>query len=136
MNPLSPYLFFNGNARQALEFYGACFDGQVQVMTYADAPDAKNCPKGSDPAEVMHGHVQAGQLTLMASDWPGHGAEPGNDVHLSIQCRTSDEIETLFTRLAEGGTVKQPLMDTFWGARFGMLQDRFGVHWMLNWPKG
>ena len=136
MKPLVPYLFFNGNCRDALGFYKRCFGGDLQVMTYGDAPEGA-CAGGVDPSakdKVMHGCLSDGAFSLMASDSPMGKQAMGDNVHLTIQCETIPEIRKLFKALGDGGEIKMPLADTFWGAHFGMLVDRFGVHWMLNCP--
>ena len=133
MKPLIPYLFFNGNCREAMNFYKQCFDGELQLMTYADAPADENCnSKGAKDNEIMHASLTNGIFMLMASDWPEGGAKQGNNVSLNINCQSIAEIEKLFKALAADGEVVQALTDTFWGARFGMLVDKFGIHWMLN----
>lgn len=140
MKPLVPYLFYNGDCRQAMTFYRDCFGGNLELMTYGDAPANAGCPDGGPggarPAkdDIMHGCLTNGDLCLMASDWPNREAKPGNSAHLNVQCGTLAEIEKLFEALGAGGKVSMALHDTFWGARFGMLVDRFGVHWMLNCP--
>lgn len=132
MNSLIPYLFFNGNCREAMNFYQQCFAGELKLMTYGDAPEEAN-DKKADKNEIMHSTLKNDSLTLMASDWPGGKANPGNNVHLNIDCVSKSEIETLFNKLSQEGKVIQPLADTFWGAHFGMLIDKYGIHWMLNY---
>lgn len=136
MKRVVPYLFFNGNCRDALDFYQQCFGGELQLMTYGDAPVQNTCPEGPQGAkdEIMHGCVSNGDFCLMASDWPGGGAKPGNNAHLNVECETLAEIERLFEALGNEGRVTMALHDAFWGARFGMLIDKFGTHWMLNCP--
>jgi PhnB protein len=138
MKPLTPYLFFNGNAREAMEFYKDCFGGKLEVMTYADAPE-EACPGETKPAEetknkVMHACLTSGDLILMASDNPAGAPVAGDNVSLSIQPKDIPETERLFNALSEGGEVTMPLADTFWDAHFGMLKDKYGFHWMLNCP--
>lgn len=133
MKPLVPYLFFDGNCRDALAFYKRCFGGELQVMTYGEAPEEHACAEG-DKDKIMHGCLSDGTFSLMASDNPMSAPVPGDNVHLTIQCETIPQIQKLFKALGDGGEIKMPLADTFWGAHFGMLIDRFGIHWMLNCP--
>lgn len=133
MKPLTPYLFFNGNCREALDFYKECFGGELQLMTYGDAPEDSPFPKG-DKDNIMHGCLTKGTFSLMASDNPMAAPVPGDNVHLSIECDTMPEIQKLFKALGDEGVIKMPLEDTFWGAHFGMLIDKFGIHWMLSCP--
>lgn len=138
MKPLTPYLFFGGDCRDAMNFYQDCFGGSLEIMTYADGPaDAcpDACPGGvADKDKIMHACLTAGDLVLMASDNPMGPPVAGDNVSISVHCESVAETERLFAALGRGGTVKMALADTFWGAHFGMLADRFGFHWMLNCP--
>ena len=81
----------------------------------------------------MHARLTKGQAVLMASDTtPGMPYQQGNNFSININCESLAEIERLFTAFSEKGKVTVPLQDTFWGARFGMLTDQFGVNWMFN----
>jgi len=136
MKNATPYLFFNGNCRQALDFYKKVFGGELHVMTYADAP--KEAGAGNMPEEmkskVMHAKLTRGNFGFMASDTT-EGANFGDNVYLCVDCESVAEIETLFKSLSEKGKVEMPLNDTFWGARFGTITDQFGIGWMLNFQK-
>lgn len=130
MKTIDPYLIFNGNCRQAMEFYKDCLGGDLYMMTYAEGP-------GEHPDavkdKIMHAKVTKGQLAIMASD--PHDATPvtqGNNYFLSLNCESLDEIERLFNAIGKSGKVLLPLQDMFWGARFGMVTDQFGVNWMFN----
>jgi PhnB protein len=82
---------------------------------------------------IMHARLTKGSIVLMASDsMPGMPFVQGTNFSVSIQCESREEIDRLFAALSEGGQVAMPLDDAFWGARFGMFKDRFGIHWMLN----
>lgn len=133
MKPLIPYLLFNGNCREVMNFYKNCFGGELLLFTYGDSPE-NACPKVAAKDQIMHATLKKDAFTMMASDWPEGQADQGNNVHLNIDCETLDEIEMLFKALSNEGQVKQSLSDTFWGARFGMLIDKYGIHWMLNYP--
>ena len=140
MKAFNPYLNFDGNTREAMTFYNACVDGELVIQMFGDvkAPG----PPGSEN-RVMHARISKGSAILMASDTfsgmpDSTGAiapsnfKPGNNVWISIECETVAEIEKLFAAWGEGGKVVMPLQDQFWGARFGMLTDKFGVNWMFN----
>ena len=131
MKPLIPYLFFNKNCREAINFYQQCFGGELQLCTYADAPELPS-DKNVDKNDIMHAFLKNESFSLMASDWPGNEAKEGNNVQLSIDGESKEQLDTLFNKLAQGGKITQPLENTFWGAYFGMLIDKFGIHWMLN----
>ena len=89
-------------------------------------------PPGSEN-RVMHARITKGSAVLMASDsMPGHPFSQGTNFSVNIDCDTTDELDRYFTAMSEGGRVNMPPQDTFWGARFGMLTDKFGVNWMFN----
>lgn len=137
MKPVTPYLFFDGNCREAMEFYKSCFGRKLEVMTYAAAPGDAPCPGSDvkpDKDKIMHACLTEGTFSLMASDNPVSAPVTGDNIHLSIECDTIPEIQKLFKALGDEGVIKMPLEDTFWGAHFGMLVDKFGTHWMLSCP--
>lgn len=130
MKSIQPYLNFDGNAREAMTFYRECLGGTLDIQTFADAHIPT--PPGAEQ-RVMHARLTAGPVVIMASDiMPGSQFVQGTNVHLNIDCDSVEELDRVFAALGQGGTVTMPLADQFWGARFGMLTDRFGVHWMLN----
>ena len=84
--------------------------------------------------KIMHALFEAGALKFMVSDCPPNvSVSSGDQVSLSLNFTDLDLIEKTFANLSEGGTVTMPMQDTFWGARFGMTKDKFGVHWMFNY---
>jgi PhnB protein len=132
---VQPYLSFNGACEQAIEFYKKALGAQVEMMMrFKDSPEP--CPPGMLPPghenKVMHSSLRIGQTVLMASDGCGQEKPGFNGFSLSLSLRTEAEAEQAFNALAEGGQVQMPLAKTFWSPRFGMVQDRFGVSWMVN----
>ena len=127
---LTTYLTFDGNCRDAMEFYKKCLDAQLYLMPFSEAPGevperAKN--------RIIHAKLTKGAAVLMASDtMPGMPFQQGNNFSVSVSCESLQEIERLFTAIGVNGKVTMQLQDTFWGARFGMLTDQFGIHWMFN----
>ncbi len=134
MEAIVPYLNFNGNAREALAFYEKALGGKVlQLGTFGEANMAQ---EESMKDQIMHAVFEAGNLKFMVSDCPpGVSVKSGDQVSLSLNFTGAQEIETIFAALSAGGNITMPLQDTFWGARFGMVQDKFGVHWMFNHDK-
>jgi PhnB protein len=131
MDPIVPYIHYDGTAADALAFYEKALDGKILYKsTFGESPmpvpeEYKN--------KLMHGSLQAGKLHIMVSDCPPEfKIQMGNNVSLSLSFDSKDEQIKVFNALAEGGTVKMALQDTFWGAYFGMLTDKFGIHWMLS----
>jgi PhnB protein len=130
---INPYLAFNGNAREAMEFYAGVLGGKLDIQTIGEAGQAM---PGADENNVMHAQLEAGEIVLMASDsMPGREAKTGTNVSLSLQGTDAAELKKAFDLLAEGGTVMLPLEEQFWGDTFGMLTDRFGIQWMVNIAK-
>ena len=127
---IQPYLTFNGNCREAMEFYKSVFGGELMIQTFGEAP-METTPETKD--RIMHARLQNGYLILMASDgMPGQAPIQGTNVTISVQSASKEDQEKYFNKMAEGGKITMPLEDTFWGAYFGMLTDKFGMHWMFN----
>ena len=134
MEAIIPYLNFNGNAKEALAFYEKALNGNVVYsQTFGDANMAQD--EGMKD-KVLHAVFEAGALKFMVSDCPpGVSVQSGDQVSLSLNFTDADSIEKTFAALSDGGQITMPLQDTFWGARFGMTKDKFGVHWMFNFDK-
>ena len=127
---LSPYLNFNGTCAQAMTFYQKVLGGKLEMQKFGDTPMEM-------PAEhknrIMHATLQNDTLSFMASDsMPGNEIVFGNNVHISIAGTDEALLKKIFDGLAEGGKVDMPLAKQFWGDTFGMLTDKFGIHWMIN----
>lgn len=149
MKAFQPYLFFNGNCREAMTFYGKALGVEPHIMTYDQMPPQPSQHAGADKVEgctdsdmaasknrVMHAAIRSGDALLMASDQPvGQPDQPVGGFSVNIDCETQQEQDKFFAALGEGGHIIMPLGDTFWGARFGMVKDKFGVHWMFNLEK-
>ncbi len=133
---LTPYIIFNGQCEEALKFYEKALGGQIRDLMRFEGTPAADMAK--DKNKVMHSHFAVdGNVLFMASDSGQGGPDSPNGgmVHLSLNFTDAGSIENAYTKLGEGGTSTMPLQDTFWGARFGMLTDRFGVNWMFNYDK-
>ncbi len=132
MNAITPYLNFDGTAREALTFYASVLGGDLKLQTF------KEVGMGGDPkvdSRIVHGMLHSGKAILMASDTqPGQPLKEGNNVQVCVDC-SLDEIDRFYEKLSQGGKADMPPQDTFWGARFGTLVDRFGVSWMFNAEK-
>lgn len=140
---LHPYLNFDGNCREAFEFYHKCLGGEITLMiTYGDMPADENpdAPEGCvDPASmaecadlIAHVSLAFGDAVLMASDSPPGFYEAPAGTACSLQISDPLEGKAVFDRLSEGGTVKMPFGPTDWAKGFGMFNDKFGVPWMVN----
>ena len=137
MEAIVPYMTFNGNAAEALAFYEKAFDGKILFQqTFGESPMGDQTSNDYKD-KVMHASFQAGNLTFMVSDcMPGHPVSGGTNTSLSLHCKTVAEIDNTFAALSNGATITMPLQDTFWGAKFGMLTDKFGINWMFNHDYG
>ncbi|MFC4262363.1 VOC family protein [Ferruginibacter yonginensis] len=131
MEAIIPYLNFNGNAAAALAFYEKALNGTItSSQTFGGAGMADNDDMKD---KILHAVLEAGALKIMVSDCPpGVTVHSGDQVSLSLNFDEVENIDATFQRLSENATITMPLQDTFWGAKFGMLKDQFGVHWMFN----
>jgi PhnB protein len=127
---LNPYLAFNGDAREAMEFYRSVFGGELTVNTHGEFGNP-------DPAvadKVMHAQLETDAgYTLMGSDlMPDMPFNPGDTITVSLSGDEADPLRRYWAKLSESGTVTMPLEKQMWGDEFGMCTDRFGVSWMVN----
>jgi PhnB protein len=129
---LDTYLFFKGNCAAAFEFYERCLGGKIELMMkYADAPPGGPInPEWRD--KIMHARLVLDGSVLMGSDLPMDMYEGSKGFAVSIKVDSAEEAERRFNALAENGTVRMPLDETFWALKFGMVVDQFGVLWMVN----
>ena len=132
------YLFFDGRTEEALEFYKKTLGIEVgMLMRFKEAPAdpdmAKdpNCKPPANPNAVMHSSFKLGDQHVMASDGHVGGKPEFKGFALSLAVNTEAEADKLFAALSQGGQVQQPLMRTFFSPKFGMVQDKFGVGWMV-----
>jgi PhnB protein len=136
---LEPYLLFTGTCEEALNFYKDVFRGEIVGLSrWSEAPPNSEGPAVTPETanRVMHASFKSDGVSFMASDaTPGktYGEGP---ISLSLGGSDLAEAERVFNALAAGGTVEVPLTDMFWGARFGMLTDKFGIDWMVNCHTG
>jgi PhnB protein len=130
---IAPYLSFEGRAEEAIEFYKKALRAEVQqLMRFKDMPGGA-CPGGMQaPADkVMHAALRIGKTVVMASDGQCRGTANFSGIALSLNVANDDEAQRAFSALSEGGTVTMPLGKTFFSSSFGMLNDKFGVSWMV-----
>jgi len=134
MNATNIYLTFEGNCRQAMTFYGKCLGGEPNFTTFAQGPPDIAAMGTDAPDRILHTELHSGPVVLMASDtMPGMAFHRGNNFSISLTCDTLAEMERLFAALGEKGSTTMAMHDAFWGGRFGMLRDQFGISWMLSY---
>jgi len=127
---LNPYLGFDGNARDAMEFYRSVFGGELNVSTFGES----GMPDGPGADKVMHAQLETpAGFTLMASDTPPgmDYTAPNGTISVSLSGNDQD-LRGYWEKLSDGGTVTMPLEKQMWGDEFGMCTDRYGIPWMVN----
>lgn len=128
MAKLTPYIF-SEDAKAQAEFYTQALGGEIlSVMTYGQLPDAQEALKD----KVLHLSLIAGGINIFMSDSVFESMSQGNGLNLCLEFATEAEAREAFDKLAEGGHVKDPLKPAFWGALFGVLEDKYGVMWMIT----
>ena len=127
---LNPYISFDGDARQAMEFYRDVFGGTLALNTFGEY----GAPGTPEADKIMHGLLETDAgLTLMGADTPpGMEHKPGDNIAVSLSGEDSDELRGYWEKLTADGTVSVPLEKQMWGDEFGMCVDRFGIGWMVN----
>ncbi|NQX43311.1 PhnB protein [Pedobacter steynii] len=140
MAAINPYLNFEGKTEEAFNFYKSVFGGEFQVIQrFKDMPDGDKM-SAEDGNKIMHvslpigdGNVLMGTDTLESM---GQKLNMGNNFSISVDTDSEAESDQIFNALVAGGEVVMPLEKTFWGAYFGMLTDRFGIQWLVNFDYG
>jgi PhnB protein len=130
---VQPYLFFGGRCEEAIEFYRKALGAELAMIArFKDAPEPQPGLPDCFENKVMHASLRIGETILMASDGRCEGPQAFEGFSLSITVPDEAEADRVFTALSEGGLVTMPLEKTFWAPKFGMLQDKFGVGWMVS----
>ena len=130
---LSPYITFGGDCKDAMEFYKSCLGGKLHLQKYGDTP--MPCPDDYKD-KIMHAALENETLSLFACDTqPTKPVTVGDNIHLAVAGSDEQKLKEMFAKLSEGGTVNMELAPQFWGDTFGMLTDKFGIHWMFNISK-
>ena len=131
---IQPYLFFGGRCEEAIEFYRKALGAElVMLARFKDAPEPQHQMPECFENKVMHATLRIGDTLMMASDGRCEGPATFEGFSLSITVSDEAEAERAFAALIEdGGLVTMPLEKTFWSPKFGMLQDKFGVGWMIS----
>ncbi len=129
---INPYLMFNGHCEDAFKFYQQVLGGKIEaMMPHEGTPAAEHVPS-EWRNKIMHARLRVGDKVLMGSDAPPGRQEDMQGFSVSLGIEKPADAERIFHALAENGTVRMPIQQTFWAARFGMLVDQFGTPWMIN----
>ena len=134
MKSITPYLFFPGNCEEALTFYKDVFGGEItSIQRFGDAsmPVEDNYKQ-----KIMHAELSFNGMKLMFSDGAPHkNITPGDNVHMNLEFDDETAMRLIWGKMEAEGNVHMSLQDTFWGAIFGQLEDKFGIRWMMSCQK-
>jgi PhnB protein len=138
MTQLVPYLNFMGNTEEAMNFYKSVFGGEfVTFQRFCDVPGAADNLPENEKRLMMHIALKINDsITLMATDMlesAGYKLNSGNQISLSLNAESKEEADKIFNGLLVGGKIEMPVQDTFWGAYFGIWEDKYGIKWMVNY---
>jgi PhnB protein len=131
----SPYINFDGNCREALEFYAKVFGSEASdIMTYGQMPPDPSFPiPEKDKEHVMHSTMPIFGCNIMFCDVPSDmPLTKGDNINPTLSSDDKAEIQRVFAALADGGEVLMPLENTFWSELYGMVQDKYGIIWQLS----
>ncbi|MBS1833669.1 MAG: VOC family protein [Acidobacteria bacterium] len=131
MHGIHPYAIFNGNCREAIEFYKKAIGAEVMfIQTVGDSP----MKEMGAADKIMHATLKFGPTQLMMSDdlRPDSTPSKAGNISLAIGVVDRAQAESVFAGLSEGATITMPLEKTYWAEAFGMLTDKFGIAWMIN----
>ncbi|MBD3918883.1 VOC family protein [Paenibacillus sp. PR3] len=134
---INVYLNFNGNTREAVEFYARVFNTEIVTMsTFGESPQSPDFPLPEEAKNlIMHAMINVGSSPMMFSDtFPGMPFSLGNNITLSYQGSSEEELRSIFNKLADGGKVGMELQETFWSKCYGQVTDKFDINWQLNLP--
>ena len=132
---LNPYLTFKGQCEPAFKFYEQVLGGKIVAMIPHEGTPAADHVPAEWRSKIMHARLVLGDKVLMGSDAPPEHYEEMKGFSVTLGIDDPTEAERVFHALAESGTVRMPIQETFWAKRFGMLVDRFGTPWMISCEK-
>lgn len=130
MKSTTIYLHFNGECREAMDFYGNIFGAKPDYKTYGESGMAKDKPEIEN--SILHSTLMSDGINLMASDSHDGNDNPKNGFSISLDCSSLEEMEKTFGALSEGGNVILAIHDAFWGGKFAMTKDKFGIVWLFS----
>lgn len=135
MTQINSYLSFNGNCREAMNFYKECLGGELVLQTIGESPLCDKMPPQMKE-NILHSTLTMNALVLMGTDMLGEkGLIKGTAVSLMLNCSSEEEIKKYYANLSKDGQATHPLEISFWGALFGDLTDKYGNHWLLHFDK-
>ncbi len=135
MKTLNPHITFNGNCREAMEFYHQCLGGELRFQTVGETALAKKTPARMKTL-ILHATLTSENFVLMGSDMVhDNGLVKGNGISIMLQCSSEKETRACYRKLSQDGNPTHPLTITFWGTLAGSLTDKYGNYWILSYSK-
>lgn len=132
----NPYLFFDGNCEEAFNFYATLFGGKINAMMPHEGTPAEGGVPAHWKKKIIHACMSIGSTMLMASDAPPEHSQKPQGFYVHVGVDSAVEAERIYAALEKGAQkINMALAETFWAERFGMLVDRVGTPWMINFPK-
>ena len=132
---LNPYLMFNGKCEEAFNTYQKILGGEIVAMIPHEGTPAEGGVPTEWRKKIIHARLVSNGMVLMGSDAPPAHYEPMKGFSVALNVKQPAEAERIFNALADQGTVRMPLGETFFAVKFGMLVDKFGTPWMINCEK-
>jgi len=136
MASINPHINFNGNAEEAFIFYRSVFGGEFsKIIRFKDMASDEFPVAEHEANKIMHIALPIGKNSLMANDVPeilGRTNENENRSKIVISAESKEEADKLFNGLSAGGQIEMPIEDSPWGTYFGMLRDKYGIEWMIE----
>jgi PhnB protein len=129
------HINFSGQCQEAFEFYQSILGGEIKLLTYGDSPAKKEI--ATDWHEkIVHGSFELQGLEIAGADVrPEHYQSP-QGFHLLLQLESESEAKRIFNAFSEGGAIVMPLQNTFWSSCYGIVRDKFGISWEINYVAG
>jgi PhnB protein len=135
MTTINPYLGFDGQCREAMTFYQSCFGGNLEFQTFGESPMAGECPAGKE-GQILHSSLKSESFLIMATDMtPPEGFVSGSEISLAVGFDSEAEIKKVYGLLKNEGQLIDELKVAFWGGLFGVVRDKFGKVWMLEFSE-
>ncbi len=132
---LTPFIRFNDSkGNEAMNFYKDIFGGELELMMVKDSPMAKDVP-AEKQNNLMHAILKSEKLTFVGMDMMQDRAVIGDNVGMSLNCDSEEELREIFSKLSVGGEVFMAPELQFWGGVFAVVTDKYGVEWMMNYQK-
>lgn len=130
MAQILAYLKFNGNCREAMTFYKECFGGELVFNTVKGSPLEQHM-KPEEGDKILHSSLISENFTLFASEMT-QATTTGDVIFLWVNCKSEEEIKSVFEKLSKGGKISNELVPAYWGSDFGAVTDKFGINWYIS----